>query len=146
MMPLRYNPAVHRIHGTAYGRFLQEELRDPLIVTYRHEANGNWVVAAWVDGSKQKLLELAILGKTPTGTRDITESLKTLKVDNPKGMRQRHEDRNALMCMEGRWDKEMNADQEVMADARDYVQKYASSQLVGGSRHVRNPGIVTPAK
>jgi hypothetical protein len=125
MVPIQFDPELHTVADTAFGSYLRQHLKDPLLFTYHHKRTKNWVVAAWLNHPYGRMLELAILGKTPAGTRDIVRSIETMVVSNPDGERTRRENRKNLRNFD-RWADEEELEQtKQSADAIEFLRRRA---------------------
>lgn len=79
MLAIGFDVRQHTVRETAFGSFMRERLKDPLIFTYRHARTGNWMLAAWLTHPFGRMIELAVLGRNPTGTPEIVKSVDSMK-------------------------------------------------------------------
>ena len=55
----------HQVEDTEIVRFLRKELQDSSLVTFRNRETGNWVLAHWVDQSRNLVNEIDDIGHDP---------------------------------------------------------------------------------
>jgi len=125
MHAVPFDPSVHFVRETPFASYLRGHLRDPLLFTYYHGKTENWLVAAWVDERKERLLELAVLGKTWAGTRDVVKSIETMVLTNPEGMKNRKENIRLAKTAMKHWDNEELEEAQETAGAMEFLQRKA---------------------
>lgn len=124
MFDCRFDPGIHLVKETPFGKFLQEHFGDVLLFTYLHGITGNWMVAAWTDATKQRMQELAIMGKAPVGNRGIVESIETMVRGNPEGERMKRENKAGLAWAKRRLAAKEKDEQDEYHDAMSFLARY----------------------
>jgi hypothetical protein len=132
MFDCRFDPETHLVGETPFGKFLRDHFGDPLLFTYQHRVTGNWMVAAWTDATKQRMQELAIMGKAPVGNRGIVESIETMVRGNPEGEWMKRENKVSLAQAKKRLAAVERDEQNEYHDAMSFLARY-------GCKGVKHP-------
>lgn len=143
MTAVPFNPAVHELHDFDFVRSMRREMNDPLIFGFRHRRTGNWVLAAWVSHPRGPLLELAILGPSPVGSRDVAESIRSMKRGNPEGEANKKYNRAVLRHLMEDWDEADDAMAADMAQADAEINDYVARKVYHTAPH-RKVRVVVP--
>lgn len=113
MLPVPFDPQVHRVHRIPCVNFLQKELHDPDLFALRHERTGNWVLASWVK-PREILIELVVLGAAPVCTPQHVEKLRMMRTGSAEGARNRRLNRQELMLEARRHKEDLQETQDDM--------------------------------
>jgi len=58
----RLIPGIHRVRDTPFARTLRRRLNDPDIITFKHRATNQWILAYWLDRRRGIVDEIEDLG------------------------------------------------------------------------------------
>lgn len=125
MFPVPFEPQVHRIHEVPFSAFLRRELQDPLVFVYRHERTKKWLVAAFLDPNKRKLMELVVLDgeERPVMTSAHVRELKGMRVGDAAVDRVNREFRHHLMYTDKHMNQSRQDDQQEEFEIRKFIRR-----------------------